>query len=215
MPTRIWRESVCMGRFLDGIFFRTQILKRIEDLTTENGNLKILLEEQCQQKEFDPAPYYCISEDPYVWTKPCFKVSIKSVCFKLFLEHMLKYNYTRYSAGRRIANIHFDAVRDVTLLTYDKVHLDFWQRHFLILGSQRRESDSSSQRQSTKYHAWSSGRNCRHWRFFDSIVQGSSLNNSGEKCEALEEVMGCILPFLSNKCGDKVQSMLQTIIEVG
>ena len=55
---------------------RADIQRRVEQMIKNNGNLKILLEEQCKHENFDPTPYYCISDDPSIWSKPCFKAVV-------------------------------------------------------------------------------------------------------------------------------------------
>nr|pir hypothetical protein C35C5.7 - Caenorhabditis elegans [Caenorhabditis elegans] len=91
---------------------RTAIYWRLDDLKNTDGNLRILLDRQCPEPEIDNTVYHCFSAGVEEYTKPCF-------------EEMLAYNYTRYSAGRRIARTHIRATKEVAELTANKVKIFF------------------------------------------------------------------------------------------
>lgn len=106
--------------------FRTAIYWRLDDLKNTDGNLRILLDRQCPEPEIDNTVYHCFSAGVEEYTKPCFEV-IK--CFPESknenFQEMLAYNYTRYSAGRRIARTHIRATKEVAELTANKVKIFF------------------------------------------------------------------------------------------
>ncbi|CAI2356611.1 unnamed protein product [Caenorhabditis sp. 36 PRJEB53466] len=154
---------------------RTAIYWRLDDLKNTDGNLRILLDRQCPEPEIDNTVYHCFSSDVEEYTKPCF-------------EQMLAYNYTRYSAGRRIARLHIKATKEVAELTANK-DLENDNDQFL----------------SMKEHVQSV--------FGKALRQIAEIE--GEKCEALEKVLKCVMPRVEEKCGSEAVDIMQSSILVG
>uniref|UniRef100_A0A8R1DIG7 Uncharacterized protein n=1 Tax=Caenorhabditis japonica TaxID=281687 RepID=A0A8R1DIG7_CAEJA len=154
---------------------RTAIYWRIDDLKNTDGNLRILLDRQCPEPDIDNTVFHCFSSNVEEYARPCF-------------EQMLAYNYTRYSAGRRIATAHIRASKEVADLTANK-DLENDDDQFL----------------SMKEHVQS--------------VFGKALKNiaeiEGEKCEALEKVLQCVMPRVEEKCGREAVDIMQSSILVG
>ncbi|CAI5455512.1 unnamed protein product [Caenorhabditis angaria] len=154
---------------------RTSIYWRIEDLKNTDGNLRILLDRQCPQPDADNSIYPCFSTNVDQYTKPCY-------------QEMLAYNYTRYSAGRRIARIHIRASKQIADLTKNK-DLENDDDQFLTMKE--------------------------HVQTVFGRALGSIAEIEGEKCDALDRVLNCVLPKVEAKCGVDAVEVMKSSILVG
>lgn len=127
---------------------------------------------------------------------------MKTKLRKHILQEMLAYNYTRYSAGRRIARVHIRATKEVAELTANKVDKKLLFRFELVLQDLENDDD---QFLSLKEHV--------------QTVFGKALRNiadiEGEKCEALEKVLKCVMPRVEEKCGREAVDIMQSSILIG
>lgn len=153
---------------------RTAIFWRIDELKNTDGNLRILLERQCPNQDADNSVYNCLSQNVDEWSRPCY-------------SEMLAYNYTRYSAGRRIARLHINATREVAKMTNDKDLQD--DDEFL---SVKEKVEIIFQRKLKEI-----------------------ADIEGEKCDALGKALNCVLPHLEERCGSEAAYILKTSVLIG
>ncbi|PAV75482.1 hypothetical protein WR25_16234 isoform B [Diploscapter pachys] len=89
---------------------RPAIYKRIEDMKNTNGNLKLLIEKDCNSGSNKYEAYRCIGEDAQIWSQDC-------------KESMTAYNESRFRIGKKVAKLHIEAVEHVLNIT-SNVDLD-------------------------------------------------------------------------------------------
>ncbi|CAB3410333.1 unnamed protein product [Caenorhabditis bovis] len=130
---------------------------------------------------------HCPDIDADLVDYQCFARHVEEYTKPCFAD-MLNYNYTRYSGGRRIARIHIRATKQVAELTKNK-DLEEDDDQFLTL----------------KEHIQSS--------FERALREIAAIE--GEKCEALDKVLQCVLPRAEEKCGRDAAEIMKTSILVG